>query len=127
LTSGPPSLRRRLSPSSQPAAVHYGMSDDQKALKSSFELAMERLRKQDRDAGVESRPLSDEQKAAIAEVRGFYEAKLAEQDVMHQSQLRRLRDPAERDALEAAYRRDRERLSSERDAKIEKLRRGELP
>jgi hypothetical protein len=32
-------------------------------------------------------------------------------------------DPAERDAREKEYRRDRERLSSERDAKIERARR----
>ena len=42
---------------------------DEKPLKSSLELAMERLAKKDADAGVESRPLTDEQKAAIAEAR----------------------------------------------------------
>jgi hypothetical protein len=96
---------------------------DEKPLKSSFELAMERLRKQDADAGVEMRPVTDRQKAAIAEIRNFYEAKLAEQQVLHQSTLRKTADPAARDALEAEYRRERERLSTERDAKIEKIRR----
>ena len=51
------------------------MADD-KPLKSSLELAMERLKKKDADAGVESRPLTDAQKAAIAEARNFYESKL---------------------------------------------------
>jgi hypothetical protein len=83
---------------------------------------MERLRKQDAEAGIETRPLSDEQKAAIAEIRNFYEAKLAEAQVMHQSKMRLSVDLAERDALEQMYRRDRERLASERDAKIEKAR-----
>ena len=47
------------------------MSDD--APKSAYELAMERLRKKDREAGDDDdRPLSDVQKAAIAEVRQFY-------------------------------------------------------
>jgi hypothetical protein len=96
---------------------------DEKPLKSSFELAMERLRKQDADAGVEARPVTDQQKAAIAEIRNFYEAKLAEQQVLHHSTLRKTADPTARDALEAEYRRERERLSAERDAKIEKIRR----
>jgi hypothetical protein len=98
------------------------MAED-KRLKSSFELAMERLRKQDADAGIDERFVTEAQKTAIAEVRNFYEAKLAETEVLHQSKMRASLDIAERDALADAYRRDRERLTSERDAKIEKLRR----
>ena len=101
------------------------MADD-KSLKSAYELAMERLRKSDEEAGVEMRPLTDAQKAAIAEVRNFYEAKLAEQQVLHQSTLRKTPDPAARDALDQEYRRDRERLVSDRDAKIEKIRAGKI-
>jgi hypothetical protein len=93
-----------------------------KPLKSSLELAMERLRKADEDAGVDRLPVTDAQKAAIAEVRNFYEAKMAEHDVMHHSRIRQASDLAERDAIEAEYRRERERLSSERDAKIAKIR-----
>jgi hypothetical protein len=100
------------------------MTDD-KPLKSAYDLAMERLRKSDKDAGIESRPLTDAQKAAIAEVRNFYEAKLAEQQVLHQSTLQKTQEPGERAALEENYRRDRERLGSERDSKIAKLRRQE--
>jgi len=97
------------------------MADDT-APKSAYELAMERLRKQDADAGVERRPVSDAQKAAIAEIRNFYEAKLAELDVMHQSKMRASVDPEARAALEQEFRRERERLTSERDAKVEKAR-----
>jgi len=93
------------------------MSDD-KALKSAYELAMERFRKSDAEAGIERRPVTDAQKAAIAEVRSFYGAKLAEIEVMHQGRLRTIADMSERAAREEEYRRDRERLSSERDAKI---------
>ena len=99
------------------------MADD-KPMKSSFELAMERLRKQDADAGIESQPVTDAQKAAIAEVRNFYEAKMAEQQVLYQSALRNALDPAERATLDDQYRRDRERFTSERDSKIQKIRRG---
>lgn len=97
------------------------MGDD-KALKSSFELAMERLRKSDADAGVTRQPLTDAQKAAIAEIRNVYEAKLAELEVLHQSQMRALADPIAQETAEQSYRHERERLSSERDARVEKAR-----
>jgi len=45
------------------------MSDDRP--KSAFELAMERLRPRDKEASVDDRPLTDEQKAAIAEARSI--------------------------------------------------------
>jgi hypothetical protein len=97
------------------------MADDTR-LKSSFELAMERLKKRDEDAGVKRPPVTETQKAAIAEIRNFYEAKLAEADVLHQGRLRATFDPTERAAREDEYRRDRERLNAERDAKIERAR-----
>ena len=99
------------------------MSDD--APKSAFELAMERLRRKDREEGVEETALNYEQKAAIAEIRRVYEAKLAEREILHQSSLRKAAaDPAAVEALEADYRRDRERIGSERDRKIEGIRQG---
>ncbi|MBM3752221.1 MAG: hypothetical protein FJW21_13765 [Acidimicrobiia bacterium] len=91
-------------------------------MKSAYELAMERLQQKDADAGIEHTPLTDAQKAAIAEIRSFYDAKLAEVQVLHDGRLRELFDPAERDARMEEYRRDRERLTSERDGKIEKVR-----
>ena len=100
------------------------MTDD-KPLKSALEVAMERLRKRDEETGVEERPLSDAQKAAIAEVRNFYQAKIAEREVLHQSRLRKTTDPAERETVEAEFRYDRERFVNEREDKIERIRRGE--
>jgi hypothetical protein len=95
--------------------------------KSAYELAMERLRKRDADEGVEHRPLDDEQKAAIAELRSFYQARIAEQEILLQSRRRKAANAAELETLEADVRRERERLASERDTKIEKVRRGEKP
>ena len=95
-----------------------------KTLKSSVELAMERLRKQDADAGIEQHLLTDEQKASLAEVRSFYAAKIAEQEILHASALRRTFDPAEHEVIDAGFRRDRERLTAERDAKMAKIREG---
>ena len=83
---------------------------------------MERLKRRDAEEGVEHKALTDEQKAKIAEIRNFYQAKLAELEVLHQGKLKTLLDPEERAAREVEYRRDRERLASERDAKIEKAR-----
>jgi hypothetical protein len=97
---------------------------DEKPMKSAYELVMERLRKRDEETGTEHRPLTDQQKAAIAEVRTFYQAKIAEHEVLQQSRLRKTLDPAERELLDAELQRDRERLLSERDAKIEKIRSG---
>ncbi|MFB3855425.1 MAG: hypothetical protein ACE148_16615 [Vicinamibacterales bacterium] len=96
-------------------------------LKSAYELAMERLRKKDAAEGIEQRTLTDAERAAIAEARNFYEAKLAEREVLHQSAMRKTWEPEARAALEQDYRRDRERLVSERDAKIERIRRGDPP
>jgi hypothetical protein len=93
-----------------------------KPLKSSLELAMERLAKKDADAGIESTPLTDAQKAAIAEARNFYEAKIAELEVLHQSKINGTFDPAERDTLDQQYRREREHLTTGRDNKIARLR-----
>ena len=84
---------------------------------------MERLRKKDEAAGVVQAPLTDEQKAAIADIRSLYGAKLAQADLQHQDRLRATFDPAVSEALEVEYRRERERLTAEMDAKIEKARR----
>ena len=96
------------------------------APKSSYDLVMERLRKQDSETGASTQLLTEEQRTAIAEVRKFYEASLAQEDVLHQSKLRTAVDPEVRDELDRQYRRERERLNSERDAKIDKIRRGEI-
>ena len=47
---------------------------------------------------------------------------IAEQEVLHQSSTRKTLDPEALATLDTQYRRDRERLISERDRKIEKVR-----
>jgi len=99
------------------------MTDD--APKSALELAMERLRKKDAEAGVSDTPLTEDQKQRIAEVRRVYEAKLAEREILHRSTLRKA--PHEPDAvqqLEEEYMRDRDRMNGERERKIEEIRKG---
>ena len=97
------------------------MSDDEEP-KSAVELAMARLRQKDKDAGVSERPVSDEQRARIAEIRQFYEAKLAEREILHHSKLASVLEPEARAILEDEYRRDRERILSDRDHKIDSIR-----
>ena len=100
------------------------MPDDD-APKSAYELAMARLRKKDQEEGVVDRPVTEEQRAAIAEARRVAEARLAEREIMHSSQLARARgDAAAMEAVEQEYRRDRERITSERDRKLEEIRKG---
>jgi len=90
--------------------------------KSALEIAMERLRQKDEAEGVVQPSLTEAQKAEIAEIRNYYEARLAEREVMHRSALARTFDPAARAEIEAEYRRDRERTVGEREAKIERVR-----
>ena len=92
------------------------------APKSAYELAMERLRKKDEAAGIVQTSLTEAQKTAITEIRSLYGARLAQADLEHQDRLRATFDPAVHEALEVEYRRERERLSAEMDAKIEKAR-----
>ncbi len=53
-------------------------------MKSAYELAMERLEKQTPSAKV-----TDEQRAAIAEIDSTYRAKIAEREIFLQSQLQK--------------------------------------
>ena len=99
------------------------MSDDGKrgAMKSAYELALERLEAQ----GIE-RPraaaLSPAAKDAIAEARRVTEAKLAELEILHRSDVAKLGDPAARDEAEQRYLRERERLIADGEARVERLR-----
>ena len=97
------------------------MSD---APKTALDLVMERLRKKDAEAGITEKPLTDAQRAAIAEARSIYEARVAERKILHQSAINTTADPAERQALEDALRRDLERFESERESKVRKIRQG---
>lgn len=92
------------------------------APKSAFELAMERLRKKDAEQGIVERPLTDQQKREIAEIRSTYEARLAQTEVMHRDAMMKTMEPEAIAMLEENYRREREQLTSERDRKIEKVR-----
>src|SRR3954467_10811210 len=94
------------------------------APKSALELVMERLRKKDAETGVEDTPLTDQQRAAIAEARSVYDARVAERRIMHQATLATTFDPEARAQREEELRRDLDRFQSDREAKVRKIRAG---
>lgn len=98
------------------------MSDD--SPKTAYELAMARLRQKDAEAGVVAGPLTDEQKAEIAEVRSRAEARIAELKILHQSKTALLFDPDARELADADFRRELQRIEEDRESKIAKIREG---
>lgn len=94
-------------------------------LKSAYELAMEKLKSQDRARGVDAeRSVSEDQKARIAEIRSQTKAKLAELEILWQA--RRAGLLHDHDALakaEAEYVAERTRAEERAEVKIEAIRR----
>jgi len=103
------------------------MNDD--APKSAYELALEKLKKRDRESG-EAAPVSltAEQKKNIAEIRRKFEARLAEREILHRSERARLlSDPEGAEKLiklEEEYARDRRRIEEQRESAIQAARTG---
>jgi hypothetical protein len=101
------------------------MADKDKAagMKSSYELALERLEKQ----GIE-RPreetFGDDLREKIAEARRKAEAKIAELEILHKNRLKTVYDAAKRQEEEEEYVRERRRIEDDRERKIAELRKG---
>ena len=90
--------------------------------KSRLDIVMERLRKKDEAAGIVEKPLTDAQRAAIADVRNQYEAQVAQRRIMHQSAIAGIYDPAQIAERNEELRRDLDRFERERDEKIKRIR-----
>lgn len=89
-------------------------------MKSAVELMMERLAKQ---APVAK--LTEEQKAALAEIEDVYRAKIAEREVFLLAQVEGARAKGDREGMEAVQTqlgRERRRLEEEREEKKAKVR-----
>jgi hypothetical protein len=98
--------------------------------KSAYELAMERLRAKDREAGIdEPTRLTEEQKESIAELRLAAKAKLAEIEIMHREEMAAARtgDPEKIGQIEERLRVDRRRVESKLESEIARVKRGEAP
>jgi hypothetical protein len=99
------------------------MSD---APKSAWEIALEKLEKQDRERGTASPgPLSETQKKEIAAVRQRGKAKLAEAEILHNDHRRKaLEDPEALAKVEEEYRIERRRIEEASDRDIERIKSG---
>lgn len=94
------------------------------APKSSFDLAMERLRAADRVSGTAETPLNAAQKKDIAEARRVATSRLAECEILFKDAMRKTADPAEREKVEREYQIDRQRINNDLERSIEGVRRG---
>jgi hypothetical protein len=95
------------------------------APKSALELVMERLRQKDSQSGVAETPLTEAQRAAIAEARSVYDARVAERRILHSSAMVAELDPEQRAQREQELRRDLDRFEADREAKVRRIRAGE--
>jgi hypothetical protein len=98
------------------------MAENEKP-RSALEIAMERLKQRDAESGVVDRPLTDEQKAAIAEAKSVHSAKVAELEILQRSKMSGVFDPAERERFDAEYRAELRRLNDNFDSKVSRIRR----
>lgn len=92
-------------------------------LKSSYELAMERIRKTDPSA-AEAKPLTAAQKEKIAEARRIAAARLAEVEIQFHDASKRRADPAAQEKAESEYQIDRQRINADLERTIAGIRSG---
>lgn len=97
------------------------MNDD--APKSALELAMARLKQKDAAAGSVEAPLTDAQKAEIADVRQLYAARRAQAEIMHKASLASAVDVEGLARLHEEFRRDTDRMQRELEEKVAAIRR----
>ena len=93
--------------------------------KTSYELAMERLRAADPPVGKKEKPLTSAQKEKISEARRVAAARLAECEILFNDPLKELRDPVEQEKAEREYQIDRQRINDDLDRAIDAIRLGQ--
>jgi hypothetical protein len=99
-------------------------------MKTSYEIAMEKLQRKDAERGEAGLTLTQEQKGEIARIRQFHKAKLAEREILHKGEMSKARGSGEPEAVrtvEAGYQRERARIEEEMEAKIDAVRKGRGP
>jgi hypothetical protein len=91
-------------------------------MKSSYELAMERLSKQ-----APSVKLTAEQKAKLADLDSLYKSKIADREILVKGQLQKAADKGDAEAYEQLEKQlisDRKTLSAELEEKKDRVRAG---
>ena len=94
-------------------------------MKTAYELAMEKLRKQDAERGETATKLTGAQKQEIAEIRKVCGARRAEREILHKAELRKTRARGDAEALakmEEDYRRELQKMDEEMEAKVAAVR-----
>ncbi|HEX8898905.1 MAG TPA: hypothetical protein VF751_09425 [Chthoniobacterales bacterium] len=89
-------------------------------MKSAYELAMERLEKK-----TPSVPLTNEQKAQIAEIESAFKARIAERELFLKAEIRKAQDAGNLEGAESLQKQltiEIRRLLEDAEAKKEKLR-----
>src|SRR5271169_4954290 len=92
--------------------------------KTSFELAMERLKAEDREAGTKKETPLTKKKGAIAEARRIATARLAEREILFKDAMKKMADAEARAAAEREYQIDRQRINDDCERAVEEIRRG---
>ncbi len=93
-------------------------------MKSAYELAMERLQKDDPDGGSS---ITEEQKEALADIDQKYKAKIAEREIFLNGKLQEAMFNHDAEAavqLDAQLKNERLRLEDERESKKNQVRNG---
>lgn len=112
-------------PSRKPAKPPSPKQEDAKgAPKSSYDLAMERLRAADRASGTAEAPLSPARKKDIAQARAVATSRLAEREILFRDAMQKTNDPVEREKAEHEYQTDRRRINDDLESALESIRRG---
>jgi ABC-type polar amino acid transport system ATPase subunit len=92
--------------------------------KSAYEIALEKLRAQDRERGERApAPLSDGQKRRIAEARARCQARIAEREILFREERAKAgEDPEALQKLDDEHAAEHRRFEEERDREIEAIR-----
>jgi hypothetical protein len=87
--------------------------------KSAIEIAMEKLRAR---GGFDEQPLSDEQKAEIADIRSLYKSKIAELEIKQQDKISKAASYEEIQSLQEELAQEKSRLSEKMESEVKKVR-----
>ena len=93
------------------------MSEDEP--KSAVEIAMEKLRAR---GDFSPKPLPDEQKTEIAEIRTRYKAKIAEFEIKQQDKMNKASSYEEIESLKEELVKERNRLNEKMETEVRKVR-----
>ena len=93
------------------------MSEDEP--KSAIEIAMEKLRAR---GDYDEQPLSDEQKAEIADIRSLYKSKIAEFEIKQQDKIAKATSYEELQSFQEELAHEKARLNDKVESEVKKVR-----